>query len=277
MSPRTARANRHRRNEAEASAPPAAAPRTGRRAPARAALPSVNLLPAWAFERMAVRRLRLRFTAAAVVLLVLVAGAWSFQTLRVGEAQRLLAVEQGETARLTAENAELAPVKAYIDGVAHQKALVSETMAREIIYSDLLEALQDAAPAGVQVDSVIVTPSAAPSVTTPPASGTDGAAAPAPPPTTPAEESACPGPDPFDTLTVVGCVTLAGSASSRGEVGDFVIALGRDPLFVEPFISTTTTSDAAKVTFAGSVGLSEKALSRRYVKIDRILEAEVSR
>ena len=35
-------------------------------------------------------------------------------------------------------------------------------------------------------------------------------------------------------------------------------------LFVEPFISTTTTGDSDPVTFSGSVGLSEKVYSHRY-------------
>ena len=38
--------------------------------------------------------------------------------------------------------------------------------------------------------------------------------------------SPCPGPDPFNTRTVVGCVTLAGTAGSRAAVGDFVVNLG---------------------------------------------------
>jgi hypothetical protein len=51
---------------------------------------------------------------------------------------------------------------------------------------------------------------------------------------------------------------------SRAEVGELVTRLGDMGLFVEPFISTTTTGDTEAVTFSGSVGLSEKVYSRRY-------------
>ena len=82
--------------------------------------------------------------------------------------------------------------------------------------------------------------------------------------------SPCPGPDPFNTRVVVGCVELTGSAASRAIVGDFVIRLGNDALFVEPFISTTT-SEGAKVLFTGSVGLSTKAYTSRYAAMKTLL------
>ena len=86
-----------------------------------------------------------------------------------------------------------------------------------------------------------------------------------PDPAAAATVSACPGPDPFNTKPVIGCITLAGSATSRAQVGELVIALDRIGLFVEPFISTTSASDST-VTFGGSVGLSQAAFSKRYGK-----------
>ena len=74
----------------------------------------------------------------------------------------------------------------------------------------------------------------------------------------------CPGPDPFQTEPIIGCVTLSGTAVSRAEVGELVTRLGSIGLFVEPFVSTTTTGDAQAVTFSGSVGLSDKVYSHRY-------------
>ena len=50
----------------------------------------------------------------------------------------------------------------------------------------------------------------------------------------------------------------------RSQVGELVTRLGGSDLFVEPFISTTTTGDAQEVTFSGSVGLSAKVYSLRY-------------
>ena len=50
-----------------------------------------------------------------------------------------------------------------------------------------------------------------------------------------------------------------------------LVNLGDDRLFVEPFISTTTTAEDDVVTFTGSVGLSERAFSKRYADMEKLL------
>ena len=50
-----------------------------------------------------------------------------------------------------------------------------------------------------------------------------------------------------------------------------MIRLGNDALFVEPFISTTT-SDGDDVLFTGSVGLSTKAYTSRYAAMKDLLK-----
>ncbi|WP_343909239.1 hypothetical protein [Nocardioides aquiterrae] len=219
-----------------------------RRAPAIVpTMPSVNLLSQSEFDRMAARRLRRRFIAAGLVLVVGLGAYGAVLRMRVGEAHKLAAVEQAETSRLTAQTQVLAPVRAFVNGVAVQQRTVDEAMANEVFFSDVLTGIQDATPPGARLVTVDVT------LAPPPV---PGAAADA--------TSACPGPDPFNTRVAVGCVQLAGTAGSRAEVGDMVVALGRSRLFVEPFISTTTTGDSDQVAFSGSVGLSEKVYSGRY-------------
>ncbi|HSE69807.1 MAG TPA: hypothetical protein VLA97_03540 [Nocardioidaceae bacterium] len=235
---------------------------------ARPALPSVNVLSPWVFDQMATRRLRRRFLAGGLALLLVVGAGWSVQHLRVRQAEQLLAVEQAETARLTAETQELAPVRAFVTGVDAQKALVQKTMEQEIYFSRVLESLQDATPDDARVESLAVT--IAPQAGT--TDGADAADSAATAATAAVTASACPGPDPFQTKVVVGCITLAGTADSRADVGDFVIRLGDDELFVEPFISTTTTADADRVTFSGSVGLSKRVFSKRFADLDKLLE-----
>jgi hypothetical protein len=56
-----------------------------------------------------------------------------------------------------------------------------------------------------------------------------------------------------------------------------VINLGAEELFVEPFISTTTSGDADEVTFSGSVGLSDKVYSRRYAELEKVLKTAGAR
>lgn len=216
----------------------------------RPGLPVVNLLSPASFDLIAARKLRRRFAAGAVVLVALIAGLWAVQNLRVGETEKVVAVERAETTRLNSETKMLLPVKAFVAGVAAQKETVQTTMSREIFFSEVVDGIQRATPDGASVESLGVTLAEAPA-----AGGTAAVA----------EVSPCPGPDPFQTRTVVGCVTLAGTAANRAEVGQFVIALGKMDLFVEPFISTTTAADST-VSFSGSVGLSQAVFSKRYGK-----------
>jgi hypothetical protein len=250
--------------------------------PAHRAVPAVNLLSPWSFEALATRKLRQRFVAAGAVVVLLVAAGWAVQHLRVTQAQQVLSIEQAETARLTSETQALAPVRAYVLGVEHQKQLVQETMANEVYFSRVLDGLRSAAPPGADVETASMTlapPSASPAAPAGDAvnetesgatDSSDPTAQTAPVPAV----SPCPGPDPFNTRVVVGCITLSGSADSRATVGDFVVRLGDSDLFVEPFISTTTTADGKQVMFTGSVGLSKKVFSKRYADIEQLLEQD---
>jgi hypothetical protein len=212
-------------------------------------LPAVNLLSASEFERMAARRLRRRFVVGGVALVLLVGASWGFQHVRVSEARKLVAVEQAETSRLTSQTQLLAPVRTFVNGVAVQERTVQDAMGGEVYLSEVLDGIRDATPLGAHLATVAVQVAAS--------TGADTTA-------TTGGVSACPGPDPFNTRPVVGCVTLSGTAATRAEVGDMVVQLGDSSLFVEPFISTTTTADSAEVTFSGSVGLSERVYSKRY-------------
>jgi hypothetical protein len=244
-----------------------------RRQHSRSALPAVNLLSPWSFEAISTRRLRQRFSVACLGLALVVAAAWGVQHARVTQAEKVLSVEQAHVQLLTDETGALAPVQAFVTSVEQQKATVQETMTREIYFSLVLDALRAATPSGANVESAIV--ALAPEAPPLPATGTDpetgtGATTAEPVVQVP---SLCPGPDPFNTLTVVGCMTLSGSAQNRRSVGDLVIGLGESKLFVEPFISTTTSADGTGVTFTGSVGLSERVFSNRYADLDELLKA----
>jgi hypothetical protein len=200
---------------------------------------------------------------------MLVAAGWTVQHLRIGDERELLVAEQAETARLTTKTQGLEAVQAFVTTVDQQLVTVQEAMKGELYMSRVLTGLQLAAREGADVETLNITlppPVVAVAAPAPAQDGEDAAPA---PPEVPVV-SPCPGPDPFNTRDVVGCVELTGSAASRAIVGDFVIRLGNDALFVEPFISTTTT-EGAKVLFTGSVGLSTKAYTSRYAAIKKIL------
>jgi hypothetical protein len=226
-----------------------------------ATLPSVNLLSPWVFDAIAVRRLRQRFVLGACALTLVVGAGWAVQHLRAVQASQILGIEQAESARLTDQTQALAPIRVYVSSVEHQKQTVTETMRREVRFSRILDGLALATPADANVESVAVT-LASPATPT----AADPTAA------TPGGGSVCPGPDPFQTREVVGCITLSGSAATRGAVGRLVVNLGHSDLFVEPFISTTTTADGQPVTFTGSVGLARNVLSKRYDDLDSLLK-----
>jgi hypothetical protein len=232
-------------------------------------LPAVNLLSPWSFEALSTRRLRQRFSVGCLALVLVVAAGWGVQSLRIGQAQDELTAAEAETGQLAAETKTLAPVATFVASVAAQQATVQETMTQEIYFSSVLEALQAATPSGASVESATVALNpVAPPV---PAPAPDAEADAPAPEVAVVEPSLCPGPDPFNTLLVVGCVTLSGSAENRRAVGDLVIGLGDSKLFVEPFITATTSADETGVTFTGSVGLSEKVYSNRYADLETLL------
>ena len=207
-----------------------------------------------------------------LALMLVVAASWGVQSLRVDQAQDELTAAQSETGQLAAETRTLAPVATFVASVAAQKTTVQQTMSREIYFSSVLDALQAATPSGATVESAGVTLNPVAPPVPAPAPDADADAPPATPQAAVVEPSLCPGPDPFNTLLVVGCVTLSGSAENRRAVGDLVIGLGDNKLFAEPFITATTSVDETGVTFTGSVGLSEKVFSNRYADLDTILD-----
>lgn len=241
-------------------------------------VPAVNLLSPWVFEALETRRLRRRFVVLAGLLVLAIGAGWAVQELRVRQAEQLLTVEQAETTRLTTEAKKLAPVRVYVTTVEGQKTTVHEAMQHEVLHSRVLADLREATPAGARIESLTVT------VAPPPVEGAAAAEAaagttpaPAPVPVGATAASPCPGPDPFNTRVVVGCLTVTGAADSRATVGELVINLGGERLFVEPFIDTTTTAEGDEVLFTGSVGLSEAAFSKRYADMEKLLKTEVSR
>lgn len=227
-------------------------------------LPTVNLLSPSVFEALAVRTLQRRFAAAALALVLLVGAGWVVQRMRVDQAGKLLVVEQGETARLTARADDLAPVSTYVATVAKQKVLVRTTMATEALLSSVLDDLAVATPEGVRVETLTA-------VVTATKIQTDESAQ------TQAEQAeSCPAPDPFKRSTAVGCVTMTGTATTRAAIGRLVDRLGSG-VFVAPYITTTANADGTKLTFTGSVGVNSRVYSKRYTRLDELLADRAGR
>ncbi len=245
---------------------------------------AVNLLSPAFLEDLAVIRLRSKMALGVGLVLLLVVSGWAFQVLSLRSAEATLAGEEAAAAARQAQITELAPVRSYVEGVRGRATAVETTMSTDISFSQSLLSLVRAAPTGITIDSVAVTVlttdqaaaasgvvAAAPEPTT--TDGTDGAEVPAPAvaddPTRGLSGSGCPGPDPFAAKPSVGCLIISGTATDRRTVGQLVQRLAQQDLFVEPFISTTTT-DAAdpaggdSLSFSGTVGLTPLVFSGRY-------------
>ena len=209
-------------------------------------LPSVNLLPVEVIEVLALRALRRRFITAAVATAVVVGLLYGGQTALIAKANTELEKENANTVALTAQMRQLAPVKAFYAGVAANQQTITTTMAQEVLYSNVVRRLKATTPAGVSIGNVSLTAQAQ-------STGVGAVAA-----------SACPGPDPFNPGTSIGCVNVAGTATSRQAVGKLIENLFADDLFANPYVSATTVDETGKVTFTATVGLTDKAYSKRY-------------
>ncbi|QCW51819.1 PilN domain-containing protein [Nocardioides dongxiaopingii] len=236
-------------------------PLRGRRR-AQSVSASVNLLSPWVFEEMKVRSLRHRFLAAAAVVLVVIAATWGLLRMTLANAETDLRADEQAASGLQQQITELADVRTYVGNVAVRTGDVEDTMAHEIAISKVVRALDEALPEGAAYTSIVVT--------LPPEPLLDGAQAQGP-----AEGALCPGPDPFGSLVVVGCVELSGTAASRADVSELVQALAAQDILVEPFITTTTStndesgeSGADGVEFGGSSAASEATYTNRYADLD---------
>lgn len=239
-------------------APKASGTRDGR-ATRSTAVASVNLLSPWVFEELRVRQLRRRFLLGGLVLVLAVALVWAALRFNLHRANEELRGEEAVGEGLSQQLDDLAPVRSYVDGVNRRIVTVTGATYDDVAFSRVVGALQTATPSGAAIETIAVELAAA-EVTE------EGAAPTSEDPARGLVGSTCPGPDPFGTKVVVGCVTISGTAVSRDAVSGLVIALGSDKLFVEPFVDTTTTGDADsdELTFSGSVGLSPAVFSGKY-------------
>ena len=121
------------------------------KAPPRPGVATVNLLSQSHLDRLAVRRLRQRFVAAGVVLVLLAGAGWFVQHARVADQEKLIAIEQSQTGRLSAETRTLTSIRTFVTGVAAQKQTVADTMAHEIYFSKVLEGIRQASPSGTSL------------------------------------------------------------------------------------------------------------------------------
>lgn len=218
---------------------------------------SVNLLSPWVLDELHVRRLRRRFLAGAVALVVVAGAGWGMLKLDNSRGQDDLAADEAIGAGLQTQITDLADVKIYVNNVKLRSNSVEETMTRQVAFSTVMASLDRALPAGTALDSI--------NVVLPPDPATAGAGA------SLTTDSLCPGPDPFGARPVIGCIELGGTADSRADISTIVQQLGRSDLFIEPYVSDTVTEStdgAGGIQFSISVGLDETTYTLRFADVD---------
>ena len=216
-------------------------------------VPGVNLLSEWVFEEMRVATLRRRVILGVIALLVLVAAGWGVQTFRLMSERSDLREAQSEQRAVQTEIDDLLPVSDYVTNVYARADLIAQTMYTQVEFSKVFDQLSQTTRGSVQIASAAITI---------PPPGTE----PIGDPTGPSRGLAavCPGPNPFATPEIIGCVQISGSAPDRETVGRFADALEDSEVFVESYFGSTTTGVGEPVTFTGSVGLSPNAFAGTY-------------
>jgi Tfp pilus assembly protein PilN len=216
---------------------------------------AVNLLSPWVLDELRVRRLRKRFLLGALALAVVVAGTWSYLRLDLSRDRQGLRDDEAVGAGLSQQIGDLADVKQYVANITVRAGDVEDTMSRQLGFADVMRSIEGALPPGASVDTVEVTVPTDPQEIDPAA---------------PPLAAACPGADPFGARPVVACLSLTGTAASRAEVSDLLQALAEVDVFVEPFVSATSTGDADVdgVRFEGTLGLDAAAYTGRFADVD---------
>ena len=217
-------------------------------------LPQVNLLPKEVTDAIAIGRIRRAFLVAAVLLVAAVAGVWWLQGSTIADAEADLAAATTQNTELRQDLDALAPVQAMYDQITSLQSVVTTTLASQPQASLVLERLAEAGDAvggspAVSFLSANVTYSGIP---------------------LPGEDlNACPSPDPFGTEITIGCLNFTATARDREQVSSLLRELEADPIFIGPYVTSTTATEVAGVgggpgrtvvAFSGSAGVSLKAL-----------------
>lgn len=215
-----------------------------------AVLPRVNLIPSAVRQAVAMRKVRRWLIAVVVLMLLGVAAIWYLQGSRIDEAETRLAAAQATGDELQARVDAFGSIKAFYAELESQQALVNGTLASQpqaaVVIQQLTRAGEEAGGDPISFANVGVLYHGIP------AAGTN--------------LNPCPNPNPFGSEITIGCLTFNATAKNRAEVSRLLEVLERDPLFVGPYVTSTSIGSgelggATGVTFAGTTGISLDGLA----------------
>lgn len=203
-----------------------------------AAKPSAVLVPRYIRESRALASTR-RVSVWAVGLLVCalvlgVAGSFLLAATAKGD---LSEAQAARDAKLV-EVKKLSKVAAIYDGLDSRRKSVADVMGRDIAYDKILKAIASSLPAGADIAGLTM------SVGT-----------------------ACPGPNPFEVTSALGCIQFNGTTRSNAASGRFIDSLNTDHsgLLTGAYASSIADSDGTS-SFTATVNFTPKAYTYKYTK-----------
>lgn len=202
-------------------------------------IPHVNLLPPSITERYAVERLRNKFLAAALGVLVFLGIGYGGTMILESQAENRLSELEQETMALNSELQELSVYKVYVDEVDAKRATLFDQFTGAIQYANLARWVQSAA----DENDVMISDFSFGS--------TEGSG------------SSCASPDPFNPSSAIGCITLNATAEDVQAVVGFTESLNENPAFINPYFPTVTLAENG-VTMNGSVAYTAEATTVPY-------------
>lgn len=229
-------------------------------------LPTVNLLPKAVKDDVLAAKVRRGFALALVLVVALSAGVWLLQSSRISQATDAVADATAVNTQVRSDLDTLTPVRQMYDQITTLQQVVTGTLAAqpqaELLVAEVISAGKTAAGDQMSFRDIDVVYSGIPMLGD--------------------SLNPCPNPDPFGTEIAIGCITFNATVASRSQVSDLLRILEANPLFVGPYVTTSTVStvdgDRDYVTFTGSAGVSLEGLETMLTpeEIEKIVNPPVT-
>lgn len=198
----------------------------------------INLLPPEILERQRARRRTAAVVAFGLVLLLLLAGFYVLQLLRLSEVRDDLDQQRAVNSQLQAQIDELQEVAALQQQLADSRELLADILSNQVFWSGVLRDISLVIPGETWLTGLTGTLAGADTATTEVVVGQG----------------------------LIGSITFTGFAFDHRDVALWLSRLEDVRGFVNPWLSTSTKTllgETEVVNFTNSVDLSEQALARR--------------
>jgi Tfp pilus assembly protein PilN len=204
----------------------------------------INLLPPEVLERQRTRRRTFAAFAVGLLVLVLVAGFYFLQVLRLSDVEDNVRAQQAVNSQLEAQIAELQDIAALEDEIDRTRLVLSGLLEDRVLWSGVLRDISLVIPGEVWLSGLAAQVGVIETTTT--TTETTG--------------------EPAITSSVVGQISFDGMAFDHRDVALWLSRLEDVRGFINPWLSSSTKTligAIEAVGFTSSVDLSEQAIARR--------------